>query len=196
MEKLYQKIHIENFDKIRQELFDLITPDRVDSATRIMTSWIPNLNYVFKHCPTLKSFLDNRTKIPPVQVKFYLSPPGIGIGVHIDGLTQYHPFGLSLPLKNTENTYFNWYESDQIAPIDCPLSDDFESNTSRVHWAPKESLRLIDRIEITSPTFTRSDILHDVTNSPDTMRYMVIIRWPNSYKNFSDIINISDMLAD
>lgn len=196
MEKLYQKIYIEDFDLIKQELLDLIKPDRIESGYKTMTSWIPKTDQVLNYCPVLNKFLKARCKKEPNQIKFYLSPPGVGIGTHIDGLNKEYaqPFGLALPLKNTERTYFNWYESDHISVTDCPITDDFNSRFARALWAPKESLKLIDKLEIIEPTFTRSDILHDVTNRPDTMRYMVIVRWPPHYKKIEDVIDIMDIL--
>ena len=46
MEKLFHRIYIENFSTIQQELLDLITPDKIESAAHAMTSWILEKNYV------------------------------------------------------------------------------------------------------------------------------------------------------
>jgi hypothetical protein len=190
MKKLFHQIYIENFSTIQQELLDLITPDKIESAAHTMTSWILEKNYVLKKCPTLELFLKTHSKAPLSQIKFYLSPPKQGIGCHIDGYDyeSAQPFGLVLPLKNADNTFVNWYESDQITKIDLDPSEHFKSLYTQALVAPKESLRLIDKVEVTSPMFTRSNILHDVTNNNDSIRYTAVLRWPIYCKDIDQVV--------
>jgi len=101
---------------------------------------------------------------------------------------------------NTENTYFNWYKEDptnfvkrefQITPLPenfmCPLSEiDIPVDISK--------LELLDSLELTQPTFTRSDLMHNVTNNTDKLRVVVVLRWLSDFQSIDDVIDVSDII--
>jgi hypothetical protein len=201
MDKLYQKIIIEDYESIRLELLKLITEEQLNSQTN--TSWTIRSSTAIDKCPTLKNFLKNRCKKPVTLVKFYISPPGLGTGYHVDGTERRQPFGLTLPLMNTENTYFNWYKEDPTNFVRrefriAPLPENFMSPLSETYIPIDISkLELLDSLEITQPTFTRTDLMHSVTNNTDKIRGVVVLRWLSPYQDFQsidDVIDVSDII--
>jgi hypothetical protein len=201
MDKLYQKIIIEDYESIRLELLKLITEEQLNSQTN--TSWTIRSSTAIDKCPTLKNFLKNRCKKPITSVKFYISPPGLGTRHHVDGTERRQPFGITLPLMNTENTYFNWYKEDPTNFVKrefqiTPLPENFMSPLSETYIPIDISkLELLDSLEITQPTFTRTDLMHNVTNNTDKLRVVVVLRWLSPYQDFQsidDVIDVSDII--
>lgn len=201
MDKLYQKIKIENFEEIKKELFALITEEEFNFKDA-PKSWIPDINQVLACCPFLNKFSIEKTKKPIHQIKFYLSPPERAIGPHVDGANIKQPFGLVLPIINTENTFVNWYEDDphnfdvRHFAIN-PMVETFKSNLGSV-IVPKnaDKLRILDSLELVEPTFTKSDIMHGVTNQTNQTRVTVVLRWPHFYKEIEDVIDTTGILYD
>ena len=54
-------------------------------------------------------------------------------------------------------------------------------------------LELLDSLELTQPTFTRSDLMHNVTNDTDKLRGVVVLRWLSPYQDFQSIDNVIDV---
>jgi len=200
MKKLYQKIKINNFEKIRIELLELIPKsilDRKDS----LTSFILPTYYVLKLCPFFKNFVEENIKKSIVQVKFYVSPPGKAIGPHIDGAELRQPFGLVLPIYNVENTFVVFYKDDfqnlKLRDYEVePHSSNFECKLTKV-LVPEdlEKLEVIETLELTVPTFTRSDVMHSVINNNDKTRITAVLRW-GFFDRLEDIIYEKDILID
>lgn len=200
MDKLYRQVRIDLFKQIKEELFALVTDD-AKTKTDSQTSWIVDTNQVLSSCPSLNQFYIEHIKKPIAQIKFYASPPGFGTGAHIDGsMESKQPFGLILPIANTENTFVNWYEDDydnfRIRDFNLEiLPNSFKTTVPKVIVpVDGDKLKLLDSLELVSPTFTRSDIMHDVTNDTDLIRYTVVLRWARNYK-IEEIIS-KDLLLD
>jgi hypothetical protein len=201
MNNLYQKIYIENFETIRNELLQLVTENEINFPES--SSWTVSPFKVFLKCPSLLSFLKLRCRQQVTSIKFYLSPPGKGTSHHIDGGEIRHPFGLTLPLLNTKGTFFNWYKEDKTNFIkrvlnDSPLPDHFICNKNEVYVPDNiDNLELLNSLEILEPTFIRSDLMHNVSNFTDKPRLVVILRWVNDSANsqtIDDVINVTDIL--
>jgi len=200
MDKLYRRVRVDLFKQIKEELFSLIS-DEVKNRKDVQTSWIVDTNAILSSCPSLNQFYIEHIKKPIAQIKFYASPPGFGTGAHIDGsMESKQPFGLILPIANTKNTFVNWYEDDysnfRIRDFNLEiLPDSFKTTVPKVIIPIDGSkLKLIESLELVSPTFTRSDIMHDVTNNTELIRYTVVLRWSRNYK-VEEIIS-EDLLLD
>jgi hypothetical protein len=195
MQKLYQKIKIDNFEKIQEELLSLVPEDKQNLEGHF-ESWIVDIPWLLSNCPTLDRFLKERALKPVDQIKFYSSGPDHGTGHHVDGTIKRQPFGLTLPLKNTSNSFLNWYQEDSENfiirnLIDQPI-DGFECVLPKVLSVKDTSkLKLIDSIEVTGPTFTKSDVMHNVNNTSGGTRIVCVIRWLSFYQNVSDVLDTS-----
>jgi hypothetical protein len=200
MDKLYRRVRVDLFKQIKEELFSLIS-DEVKNKKDSQTSWIVDTNVILSSCPSLNQFYVEYIKKPIVQIKFYVSPPGLGTKAHIDGVMENkQPFGLNFPIANTENTFINWYEDDysnfRIRDINLEtLPHDFEITLPKVTVPiDNNKLKLIENFELIEPAFIRSDVMHSITNNTDLTRYTVVLRWPRNYK-IEEIIS-EDLLLD
>jgi hypothetical protein len=203
MNHLYQILKVGNYDQIRKELFDLVPNDYLD--TDEVKSWFVPPSVLLTHCPELKKFLLPRLKKLVVVAKFYISPPYKGTWHHIDGTDWRNPFGLCLPILNTESTYFCWYKEDLSNFKRCvfnarPLPDSYQCRMDEVYVPIDiDKLELIDKIQITQPTFTRSDVMHNVENFQNKPRLVLMLRWcgPNrntDVRDFADVMNFQDIV--
>ena len=195
MQKLYQKIKIDNFEKIQEELLSLVPEDKQNLEGHF-ESWIVDIPWLLSNCPTLDRFLKERALKPVDQIKFYSSGPDHGTGYHIDGTTYRQPFGLTLPLKNTANSFLNWYQEDSenfiIRDLIAQPVDGFECVMPKVLSVKDISkLKLLDSLEVNGPAFTKSDVMHNVTNNSGATRIVCVIRWSLFYKNMSDVLDTS-----
>lgn len=201
MDKLYRQVKIDSFEQIRAELSSFVTDEAINN--NFPSSWMVNPSKVLSSCPNLFKFCNEHIKKPIIQVKFYASPSGNPTGPHIDGSSVpsvRRPFSLALPIANSENTFMNWYEDDldnlRIRKFDKEvLPTSFNSSLSEV-LVPldKTKLKLIGSLEIVKPTFTRTDLMHDVTNNTGSTRIVAVLRWRHDYK-IEEIIS-EDLLLD
>lgn len=202
MEKLFQKIKIENFDVIQKELMDLIPVEKLNLTGSEVESWIIDKNILFSKCPSLNNFITPRLRKSISQVKFYVSPAGAGTKYHTDGTYLRQPFGLSLPLQNTKNTYLNWYKEDQdnfrVRRLSAePLYNGFLHTVKEIYIpVDSEKLELAGSHEILDPAFTRSDLMHNVINNSGSVRIVAVIRWPQIYTEMEDVLDTSGILYE
>jgi hypothetical protein len=200
MEKLFQKIKIENFEIIQKELLSLIPEEKLNLKGSEVESWLVDKNIVLSKCPNLDSFLKSRLRKSFSRFKFYVSPIGIGTKYHTDGTYFRQPFGLSLPLQSTKNTYLNWYKDDtnnfRVRQLDIePLHSKFQ-HTVREIYTPidAEKLELVGSHEILQPVFTRNDLMHNVINNSGGVRIITVIRWPPIYTEIEDVFDTTGIL--
>jgi len=199
---LYQTLQVENYSQIKKELLTLVPAEFF--KTNDVKSWFIDPTLLLKICTTLRNFLLPRLKKNIVVAKFYISPPYKGTWHHIDGTDWRNPFGLCLPILNTENSTFSWYKEDLENFVrhkfnELPLPDTFECRMNEV-FVPKDTskLEILDKITITLPTFTRSDVMHNVDNFQNLPRLVLMLRWcgpniNNDIKNFSDVMHFQDI---
>lgn len=202
MEKLFQKIKIDDFDIIQQELISQVPEEKLNPEWPGVQSWIVNGDIFLSKCPTLAKFINARLLKKITQVKFYVSPVGRGIGHHTDGASVRQPFGLALPIQNTRNTSLNWYKEDidnfKLRRLSKePLHSSFQSDV-REYYTPIDpsKLEFLGSLELTGPTFTRSDLMHNVDNNSGSIRAAVLIRWPQFYTEIEQVFDTTGILID
>lgn len=202
MEQFFVKISIPNLEEIQQELINTIKHDflsRTDTH-----SWIGDQAEILATCPAFNSFLKTRCISPVRQIKFYCTPANNFLSHHIDGsLSNFAiPFGLNIPLMNTKDTFQYWY--------DCPeenlmrRNSDMKSLYPNNYWAtvdvPKNTnMPVIGKLELTTPSFTKTDIMHNVVNPTDKTRLIVVLRWniwKPDYKEPCDVFNLEGLEVD
>lgn len=195
MEKLFQKIKIENFDTIQKELIDLIPVEKLNLKGSEVESWIIDQSILLSSCQNLNNFLTPRLRQSISQVKFYVSPADVGTKYHTDGTHIRQPFGLSLPLQNTQNTYLNWYKEDhdnfRVRRLAIePLYNSFLHTLKEIYTpVDSEKLELVGSHEILDPAFTRSDLMHNVVNNSGAVRIVVVIRWSQIYAEIEEVFD-------
>jgi hypothetical protein len=203
MKKFFKKIHIPELGKIQEELISTIQHNfRSSKETH---SWIAKPEDIFLQCPTLSSFLSPRLKKPLGQIKFYCTPPWQILDPHVDGSGHVKiPFGLNIPLMNTDDTYQVWYycppenttkrlvpnlknlyTTGYLTDVDVPI------NTS--------IMPIIEKLELTTPAVTKTDVMHSVYNPTDKVRLVAVFRWKLSnidYTEIEDVLNIEELIVD
>lgn len=187
MKEFYKRIVIPDYDIIVKEILNTIESENL--SKNYTHSWIGSIWSLYKQCPTFRNFILPRLKQNIEQVKFYFTSPHSFLSAHIDGGDVIKiPFGLNLPLLNTKNTLQYWYN--------CPLENTIKRENidkdlytrnylSDVH-VPKDSSKMtvIEELELTTPTFTKTDIMHSVVNPTDNPRLVMVLRFGISKINY------------
>ncbi len=183
---LFKKIKIPDFSLIQEELINF-TSINTELNLRF---WDQPWSAFKTQVPTLYNFLNNNKKIPVRFCRFYLTPPFKNLRPHIDGLTtNKSPIGLNIPIIGYEDTVMNWYQCDDNNLIDGPYGFN-KVTASRVVNLNK--LVKIASTVVDSPTFVRTDVVHEVINQKSTPRLVLSIRFLYDKKfgqQFEDVLN-------
>lgn len=173
MTELYKKIEIPNFDIQQQELIKLVENKFLD--TNRLDYYDPSTAEMTECCPSLYTYILEKSKVPIRFFRIYHSPPGGGLGPHIDGGAYYRsPIGLNLPILNCTNSLMKWWDKSNAKMI----TGNFGWNgIPAVKILNKPELQCIDQVEIDVPTFVRTDFIHSVENYNYKSRIIMSIRW-------------------
>jgi hypothetical protein len=187
MTLLYQKIKIPDFDIKQQELIELAKGQFQDPD--LLTYYDPTKDELESKCPTLYSFICKNSKVPIRFFRLYHTPSGGGLPPHIDGDIYYRsPIGLNLPIQCTNSLMKWWDESNANF-----LPGHGWNNVPVTKILNKGQLRCIERLEIDSPTFVRTDVIHSIENYNTQPRIVMSIRWKFGEvrgKQFEDVLNL------
>jgi len=169
MIKPYQKINIDNLDRISEDCFDIISEAGIPKSTDLYYLDIEQPDR-FKNNELLKSLmLDLKLYdywfCTAVVVSYDDMP------IHTDAGSFHYSF--NIPIRNTKKTYTMFYEtSDQ--PVQQQVQDGsaynffkFDSNT----------IKMIDKIEMLQPAIINTQIPHNVIHfSSDLPRITILLR--------------------
>lgn len=202
MKDYYRRFQIPNYEQIRKELLACIKHDYMSRPDT--HSWVYQVFDVLEQCPSLEQFVVPRLKNKYTgfvqQIKFYCTPAQNYLDHHIDGYRVKVPFGMNLPLLNTEGTHQIWYH----CPAENLSEPDLNVGKSRNQggflnavYTPKdpEAMTILDKLELTTPAICKTDIMHNVVNPTDKTRLVVILRWnlyDAYYSEAEDVIDLSD----
>lgn len=180
MQALYKKFHIPNYDIIKHELISIIDHDFLSSTD--VHSWTYSPLMVLSKCPNLNAYLKPRLKSRLYMVKFYCTPGGKYLGAHTDGIKHPVPFGMNLPLLNTQGTIIRWLDCPEDQKImRIPRGEQDRDNAGYLNgvYVPKDETKLsvLGELELTSPAFIKTDIMHSVYNNTANHRLNVVFRW-------------------
>jgi hypothetical protein len=203
MKKFYKTINIPELSKIQDELIATIPHDFL--SRKDTHSWITDPKDILSRCTTLNAFMAPRLKSPLGQIKFYCTPPWQLLDAHVDGSHRNKiPFGLNIPLMNTENTYQVWYycppnnTTKRIVPSKNNLYT--TGYLSKVD-VPVDTLTMpiIEELELSIPAVTKTDEMHSVFNPTNKTRLVAVFRWGLlniDYSEIEDVLNIDDLIID
>lgn len=188
----YKKLNVPNFEDMRQEL-ENTTAENVNNKTRF---WDVPYDWFKDNAPLFYKFIEDNRKVPIRLCRFYLTPAYDSLRPHIDGLTTHKsPIGLNIPIIGYNNTSMDWYD----CPDDNLIDGHYGFNgiyASRVIRLDK--LSKVESVEIDSPTFVRTDIVHGVVNRNPTPRLVLSIRFPynsNFGRQFDDVMELSGLAS-
>ena len=166
--KLYQKIDIDEFELIRDELLKFVEPQ----ISQQLRYW--DINYIefLKNTPRFIRYISKMLYRPPVLFRFYNTPPFSKLAPHVDNLADSaNKIGFNIPLLNTENTLMKYYETTadnmEIAP-----SAGFASMPAQLIIDTRK-LVLLDSFVLDKPAIVRTDIIHEVVNDNDSYRLVL-----------------------
>lgn len=189
MQSLYKKFHIPDYETIRQELISVIDHDFLSRSD--VHSWTYSPLRVLTECPSLNNYLTPRLKSRLYMVKFYCTPGGKHLGAHTDGVKNPVPFGMNLPLLNTQGTIIRWFDCpEEQRIIRVPRGDGDRDHAGYLNgvYMPKDetALSVLGELELDSPAFIKTDIMHAVYNYTDKHRLNVVFRWKLRNINYSE----------
>lgn len=171
MKELFVPFYINNFEDIQLELLNAIDHDyTLNSKPHAVT--YPE-KYMMEKCPIFMSWLKPRLKMPVRLYRYYITPPGNRLPVHIDGTSVTVPFALNIPVAGTKNTQHTFYETskDNIA---FKTGEGYLGATQPID---STKLEKIAELEILTPHVTNNSVLHGVTNETNEHRVMFTVRW-------------------
>lgn len=203
MKKFYRRIDIPNLSKIQEELIGTIGHDFINAGKT--HSWIGRPAEILHKCPTLNEFFKTRLRRPLEQIKFYCTPPWQILDAHVDGSKDLKiPFGLNIPLLNTENTCHYWYYCPPENTMSRSVVDNKKLYTtgylSEVDVPINTSIMpVIETLELTTPCVTKTDVMHSVANPTGKTRLIAVFRWGLSimdYKELEDVLDTNGLVVD
>jgi hypothetical protein len=130
-----------------------------------------------------KFFKDNKSEI--ISSRFFFTPAGKSLGVHIDGKVQEPNYwALNIPIFCEEKDHWQeWFEYDGELQIS-------ENSVYANYILPKDpsKLKLIDQLTLTTPHILRVGVFHRVVNKSSSDRLIVSIRF--NTESLDNLLNV------
>lgn len=186
MNNLWTPLDIPDFAKVQEELAKMVL---IESGVTKTYAFSVDERVMIEQCPTLMNWLTPRKKRSVRIYRFYITEPYGCLGAHIDGSKELKvPFGMNIPVANCKNTHHIFYDCDEDN-IRNEFKNGYLAGCVPIdHSLLKEKTRL----EITTPYFTRNDVVHSVENNNPTYRIMFTVRWLVNSKIGRDINEVFD----
>lgn len=165
-------------DEMHKYFLKIKETSNTENKKRIKTYAISvDTHDILNSCPILKSILEQRIKVEMIDLfRFYVTPAGTKMGIHIDGSSPKVPFGLNFPVFNSADNYMNWYD---IPEDQMHLFDAHKKYGYMPSFIPKKGadLKIIQSKQIDKPYFVKTDIMHNVVNNTDNDRIILSVRF-------------------
>ena len=206
---LFQKLNIPNLDVIQKEALDFFEKNthliRHDSNEDYF------VHVPFDEFPTLKKFLENRSKLEINETSVYFVPPHSKSKIHIDGLRKdngkipegmmmAHQYVLIVPIANYNQTTNYWYDNADVTDDDewirNHIRKQFPYNFYVSFVKDEVKLESIGHTKIDAPTFIKSNIYHQVDNEVNDTRMVFVIRFKELeyYESLDYVIEYRDLV--
>jgi len=193
MDDLYTIIDLPDLEDCQRELLGLVSDH--DQSSR---AWSISEDDLARASPRFWSWFTAHSIRPLTMLRVFVTAPRGHLQVHIDGDSRLaYPFSLNIPIQGTENTTHTFWDPGPLGKLnlrDVPLAHYL---SACVPLNPRQ-ISVLERIEILSPCFVKSDCLHSVENPKDSPRIMLSLRWdchPELYRQPGDVWRFDRDLA-
>lgn len=191
MEQLYIPVIVPDLKQAQAGLIECLPSDYKEKTTAFAFNVERSL--LLNKCPGLIKWIEENSIIDVLHYRIYVTPPHSKLPPHIDGGggKPIVPFRLNIPIVGTENTKLTFYKTtaDNLQAF-VP-----ESYLSSLHPKEYKRLKIIDSIEINTPHFINTAVLHGVNNTNKKYRAMFAVTWQidnNLYRNVNEAFKIND----
>lgn len=191
MECLYTPIDVPNFESIQIGLKNCLPVDYISKINPF--AFNVDVQMLQQHCPHLVKWIESNSKVDVLHYRIYVTPPKSRLPPHIDGggAKPIVPFRLNIPIMGTANTKLLYYSTtnDNLKTF-VP-----DAYLSSIHPIDFKKLKLIDVVEINTPHFINTSILHGINNPNPTYRAMFAVTWlihDTKYKEINDVFKINN----
>lgn len=192
MKELFIPFSIPNLESIQQELLAAIDHDYRDSIKPYAFTY--QEEYMKQTCPLFMSWLLPRLKLPVRLYRYYVTPPGSKLAIHIDGTNPTVPFALNIPVAGTRNTLHTFYETPK-ENMTFKTGPGYLGATQPIDY---NRLVKVADLEIVTPHVTNNSVFHGVTNNTDQHRVMFTVRWTIDHvigRNVHECMEFSDLFV-
>jgi hypothetical protein len=165
----YKFIHIQDFDKIQQDLAALV-PEIF--AEVITSAVVVDSKMVLDRSPGLQDFLQ-KNNLEWDIARFFMTAPRGNLPIHVDGTEQYPKFlALNLPVCGCEGSAMNWWDQ-----VELTEAIDLKYYGDKIrHFDSPNKVRLAS-IALTQPALVQINVPHSVDNDQDHTRVCLSIRF-------------------
>jgi hypothetical protein len=206
---LFQKLNIPNLDIIQKEALDFF--DKNPHLIRHESTKDYFVHVPLNEFPILKKFLENRSKLEINETSVYFIPPHSKSEIHIDGLKKdngkvpegmmiSHQYVLIVPIANYERTTSYWYNNEDVDDSDESIRNHIREQFPYNFYVSfvKNGVKLepIGSTQISTATFIKSNIYHQVDNEGDNTRMAFVIRFKELeyYESLDYVIEYRDLI--
>ena len=190
MHELYTPIDVPNFEQIQYGLQKCL-PDNYTTKTAPFAFNV-DTQILQHYCPVLVEWIASNSKIDILHYRIYITPPKSRLPPHIDGggIKPVVPFRLNIPITGTANTKLMYYTT----PDDNLKTFIPNAYLSSIHPIDFKKLKLVDAVEINTPHFINTSVLHSISNPNITYRAMLAVTWSihdTKYREINDVFKIN-----
>lgn len=190
MESLFFPVDIPNFELIQKQLLLLLPPDYDKRDTPFAFNLSEEV--VSKQSPDLVMWIKEKSIVDVLHYRVYVTPPGSRLPPHIDGggARPTVPFRLNIPITGTKGTRLVFFSTpDNNLKTDIP--DSYLSSKRPVDYT---QVKPVSSVEITTPHFVNTSVLHGVKNSTTYTRAMFVVTWlidDVKYREIDEVFQIN-----
>lgn len=188
MKKLYTPCTVPNLKIVQEQLLKCIPESYFTNEPKAFTC---EINVLYKHCPELIKWIVHNSKTDVLHYRFYITPPKNRLLPHIDGggTVPTVPFRLNIPVQNTKGTKLIFYNtSEDNKQFSIP-----DGYLTSLH--PKDYTKLdpIDSLELLSPHFVNTSVLHGVKNPLSTYRIIFAVTWQLDHDRWREVEEVFNL---
>lgn len=189
MKNLYRPVTVPYLEIIQHQLLDLLPIGYEEKEAPF--AFNVDKETVAAKCPKLVDWIVNHSKVDVLHYRIYVTPPNTRLQPHIDGggITPTVPFRLNIPITGTQGTRLVFFKT----PFDNLKTEVPKSYLSSMHPVNYAMVRPIDSLEVVSPHFVNTSVLHGVKNPTKNVRVMFVVTWlidNTKYREIDEVFQI------
>lgn len=183
MKELYVPVVVPNFEIIQNQLKNCLLA-RAETSLSPFAYTIPR-DDVHSVSPLLVDWVESRSLKEVLHYRIYVTPPHTRLPPHIDGGGDKPivPFRLNIPIRGAENTKLSFYATpDSNKRIEKPTD-----YLSSLHPIDVSKLKILKSLEVTTPHFINTGVMHGVKNNTSNYRVMFAVTWSAAGGDYTEI---------